>query len=180
MSVPRQFQANQFSPLPIFIAIAALLIGVFFTFDLYTSSMEKSEELQNAQKKSQDAGTSLTALNSLKAQATVMNSEVQKYIGEFREDKILESIFGLTGSGTQIEGISIDSGEKLTSGMSLVGINLTLQTETSDQLLQFLDRATDQNAPRRFLVKLVSFSYDSSTSNLPLTAIVQLGMYSIK
>ncbi len=93
---------------------------------------------------------------------------------------LLESIFALAGNGADIGSVSLDAGEILTSGMTLAGINITVDTANLDTLLKFIDRATGTDAKRRFLVKSLSFAYESAVTTSPITASIQLGAYTIK
>ena len=115
----------------------------------------------------------LASLNELEL-ASKNSTEAAKYIGSSRDDILFEQIFTLSGSGSEIGAVSIDSGELLTSGITLSGISLSLEASNLQSLLGFIDRATAENAQRRFLVKSLSFAYDRATANLPITVNVQL------
>ncbi len=97
-----------------------------------------------------------------------------------RDDLLLESVFALAGNGADIGSVSFDTGELLTSGLTLAGINITVDTENLDTLLKFIDRATGVDAKRRFLVKSLNFAYESAVTTAPITATIQLGAYTIK
>ncbi|MDD2745077.1 MAG: hypothetical protein PHU93_00930, partial [Candidatus Gracilibacteria bacterium] len=90
-----------------------------------------------------------------------------------------EKVFSTVGTDGKIASISISPGETLTSGLSLSSIQFSMDVDNISNLLSFLDRATSENAPQRFLVKSLGFAYSSSaTTNL--SAVITLGMYTIK
>lgn len=64
--------------------------------------------------------------------------------------------------------------------MTLVGASITVDATNLDTLLKFIDRATGIDAKRRFLVKSLSFAYESAVTTAPITASIQLGAYTIK
>jgi hypothetical protein len=117
--------------------------------------------------------TTLAHLNELDRESK-NSTEPAKYIGSSRDDILLEQIFTISGSGAEIGAVSIDAGELLTSGIVLSGISLSVEASNLQSLLEFIDRATAENSQRRFLVKSLSFAYDRSTANLPITATLQL------
>jgi hypothetical protein len=160
-------------------AIAALCIWFFVTYDLYASMASLGDEITTLKASKTAISTTLAGLNELDG-ASKNSTEASKYIGLSRDDILFEQIFTLSGSGSEIGAVSIDSGELLTSGITLAGISLSLEATNLQSLLEFLDRATAENAQRRFLVKSLSFAYDRATANLPITATVQLWAYTTK
>ncbi len=63
----------------IFAAILAVLIGIFFTYDIYNESLQKSEELTALRATSTSLTTTLDTLNTLKKSADT-SKESEKYI----------------------------------------------------------------------------------------------------
>ena len=171
--------SNKPSNYSLLAAAVAVIISIFFTYDLYSSSLQKSDELETLKVNEVTITETLNALNTLSASANA-SKDSQKYIWVARDDLILESIFSLSGTGVEIWSVALDSGELLTSGMTLAGINLTVDTTNLDTLLKFIDRATGVDAKRRFLIKSLNFAYESAATTTPITATIQLWAYTIK
>ena len=121
----------------------------------------------------------LASLNELEAESK-NSTEATRYIGSPQDDILFEQIFALSGFWSEIGAVSIDAGELLTSGITQSGISLALEANNLQSLLGFIDRATAADAPRRFLIKSLSFAYDRATANLPITATIQLWAYTNK
>lgn len=82
-------------------AVIAVLIGIFFTYDLYSSSLQKADELEALRVSEVSVTKTLDALNAFNITAN-SNTDSQKYIGIARDDILLESIFALSGTGIEI------------------------------------------------------------------------------
>lgn len=165
--------------LPVVIILVSLFVAFYFTLDAFQAYQSKWEEYASAIGDQKSVQNTLDTLNLVRDQTQAGKSEMQKYIQEFREDIIYEKVFSTVGSDGKIWAISIDSGEVLTSGLSLTNIQFTLDVEELSNLLAFLDRATDANGKQRFLVQSLSFPYSSSNTSL-ISATIRLGMYTIK
>lgn len=173
------FQKSQTSLYPAIIMVFALFVAALFTYDMFIEYQTKSESYALAQDEQIKAGKVLEELDAVKAKTQAQKADIQKYIQEFREDVIYEKVFSTVGTDGKIASISISPGETLTSGLSLSSIQFSMDVDNISNLLSFLDRATSENAPQRFLVKSLGFAYSSSaTTNL--SAVITLGMYTIK
>lgn len=176
-----RFQSSKNNILPIVLVLLGLFVGGFFTYDLYYSSVEKSSQLEEAKAVAQDKQQTLDGLNSLKQKAGSQEAQADamRYAGQYREDQILDSLFALAGSGVTIGSVSFTEGERLPVGISLATVNVSVQAATLDQFESFIDDLTSENAKRRYLIKSMSFPYDTSSS-LPISASLQLGLYYLK
>jgi hypothetical protein len=160
-------------------ALAAICIWFFVTYDLYANMSSLGDEITTLEASKATVNATLAHLNELETESK-SSTEPAKYIGSSRDDILLEQIFALSGSGADIGAVSIDSGELLTSGITLSGISLSVEASNLQSLLGFIDRATAESSQRRFLVKSLSFAYDRSAANLPITATLQLWAYTSK
>jgi hypothetical protein len=150
-----------------------------FTYDFFIEHQNKVEAYATAQSDQEKAGKILENLDKVKVESQKNSTELQKYIQEFREDVIYEKVFSLMGTDGKIGSISIDRGETLTSGLTLTNIQFSFESENLDNVLSFLDRATDATGKQRYLVK--SFAFPFASANVaPISASVSLGIYTIK
>lgn len=173
------FQDNRTSILPVIIILVSLFLAFAVTYDLFVEYQSKSEEYATAQTAQNEAGKTLERLDRVKSETQDGKSDIQKYIQEFREDTIYQKLFDTVGTDGKVGAVSIQSGEVLTSGLTLANVSFTLDVADMSNLLAFLDRATDENGKQRFLIKNISFPY-SSGNPANITASITLGMYTIK
>lgn len=180
-NTPARFQSSTGQVLPVLFVLIGFFIGGFFTYDLGYSMMDKSSVLEDTQHESAEKRKILDALGVIKQSANLPENQadIQKYAGQFREDQILESLFTVSGSGVAIGGITFQSGERLPSGISLGNVSITVQAESLTRFNALIDDLTSENAKRRYIVKGLSFPYDTSSS-APIAATLQLGLYYIK
>ena len=164
------FQDSRTSLLPVIVILVSLFVAFVFTYDMFVEYQAKGEEYATAKSAQEAAGKTLDRLDRIKVETAEGQSEIQKYIQEFREDIIYEKIFETVGTDGKIGSISITSGEVLTSGLTLANVNFTLDVADISNLLAFLDRATDENGKQRFLIKSVSFPYSTGeTTNMSVS-----------
>jgi len=179
MKTLQPFQQKKTPLLPVAIILVSLFVAFYFTYDVFQEYQSKWEEYATVIEEQKNMQKTLDALNLVRDQTQSGKSEIQKYIQEFREDIIYDKVFSTVGTDGKIWAISIDSGEMLTSGLSLANIQFTLDVQELSNLLAFLDRATDTNGQQRFLIQSLSFPYSSSNTSL-ISATIRLGMYTIK
>lgn len=173
------FQDNRTSLLPVIVILVSLFVAFVFTYDMFVAYQTKGEEYATAKSAQETAGKTLERLDQIKIETTEGQSEIQKYIQEFREDVIYEKIFETVGTDGKIGAISITAGEVLTSGLTLANVSFTLDVADISNLLAFLDRATDENGKQRFLIKSISFPYSTGEAT-NMSVAITLGMYTIK
>lgn len=105
-----------------------------------------------------------------------LQSNIERYAGDFREDTILDSLFA-TINGISIANISIAKGEKVPNGLSLANISLSLKAQDTNTLNNFLNYLTNSKTNKKsYIIKNLNFPLDT-TKNEPVSASLELGMY---
>jgi hypothetical protein len=173
--IPSRFQGSQSSLLPVLAILFAMIIGILFTYDLATGYLEKKSNLESAEARKIQVGTTLESLKALEASLSTpeAKAESERYAGVYREDQILSHLFETVGTGSTIGNISLSKGEKLPSGISLAALSVDVETPSLESFLSLLDRLVDENAKKRYLVKGLNFAYDTSNI-LPISTTLQL------
>lgn len=180
-NTPVRFQNSSGQFLPVLLVLIGFFVGGFFTYDLGYTMMDKSSVLEDIQHEAAEKRKTLDALGAIKQSADLPENQVdiQKYAGQFREDQILESLFAVSGSGVTIGAVSFQQGERLPSGISLGSVNISVQAENLTRFNSLIDDLTGENAKRRYMIKALSFPYDTNSAS-PIAATIQLGLYYIK
>lgn len=158
---------------------ASIIIGFFFTIDQGYSHIEKKDTLEATK---QELAEKKRALQKLQDTAkaiesdTVLQSDIERYAGAFREDTIFDSLFA-TINGINIASISISKGEKSPNGLSLASISLSLKAQDSNALNNFLNYLTNSKTGKKsYIIKSLTFPLDT-TKNDPISVNIELGMY---
>lgn len=160
----------------------AILIGFFLTKEQYYSYIEKSDSLSTVTKAAEEKKASHVKLQNLVKEITEnasLQSDIERYAGDFREDQIIDSLFTRI-NGVSIASISMSPGEKAPNGLSLANISLAFRADDLTSLTNFLEYLTTSKANKKsYIVKNISFPLDQS-KNEPISSSVELGMYYFK
>lgn len=174
-----RFETKKTPVIPAILIAISAFIGVFFTYGLVIDSLESASRIEDAKIKQAEVGKMLDTLSAFKEMSKKEESSGQKYIGQFREDLILEDIFKLIGEKAKIGAISLSPGEKLSSGLTLSNITVSIETQTLEDFLVILDTATGKGANQKYIIRSLSIPYESG-QDTSVSTTLQLGMYTIQ
>jgi hypothetical protein len=169
-------KANDKKAIIIALILGTLIIAAFFTQGAVSDYMEKNDAIAMTQEKLNVVNQDLAKLKEV--EMNLKNPEIsgnlKRYASEFREDDILENIFGNT-SGVNIQNVTIDKGQKTPNGLSLANISLALSVSSKEQLVAFLDYLTSPTNTKRYIIKSMNYPYDPMNPAGSVT--LELGMY---
>lgn len=163
----------------IVLLIGSIVIGFFFTMDQGYGYIEKKDTLEATKKEASEKKQSLQKL-----QATVQNietsvelqSDIERYAGDFREDVIFDSIF-TPAKGISIATVSLSKGEKMPNGLSLATISVSLKAQDTNVLGEFLNYLTKSEINKKsYIINSLTFPLDT-TKNEAVSVNMELAMY---
>lgn len=150
--------------LPAVFLAGAILLATFSAYpDFYALTAKKDEYAQVVKEKSEKSAT-LASLNAFKTQsaAPVFAADLARYASPFREDSVLSSLFS-GPVGVLPLSIGIDKGSKMPNGLSQGTVDLTLRVTSQSMLMRYFEYLTGTTGSKRYVIKSVSFPFDSSS-----------------
>lgn len=161
--------------------LLALTVAIltFFTYDqYYLLTAAKTEEREALAEKGR-ADSELAALKELqvRSQTPAMKADIERYAAPYREDAILSSLFP-SPRGNFAVSVTMAKGQKLPIGLSSTEVGLSVRSNDREAFLEYLRKATDATASKRYFIKRVSFPFDTKgDSSEAFNATVTFGLY---
>lgn len=163
----------------IFILMITIILIFSFSYNIYANYIKLNQELSNFKSKKLSLTTELNFLNEKKVQVN-NDKEIKKALSQFawdyREDLILNQIYK-NFDWIKVGNISLNKWQKLPNGLSMANITINLTAKNLTEFNKYLEYLTWESYNLRFIIKNVSFPFDSQNNNLSFQASINLGMY---
>lgn len=172
-------EKNKKQIISLVLLVLSIIIGFFFTIDQGYSYIEKKDTLETSKKEVSEKKWDLERLQNMAKNIendVELQSDIERYAGDFREDTILDSLFA-TINGISIANISMAKWEKVPNGLSLANISLSFKAQDTNTLNNFLNYLTNSKTNKKsYIIKNLNFPLDT-TKNEPVSASLELSMY---
>lgn len=172
------YENNKKSMYASILLVVTVIIAFFFTKSLYTDNIEASTNLELSNNQATELKTKLDELTTIKesiAKDEKTKKDIAWFGSSFREDKIIDSIFA-SKDGIAINDISIEKWSKLPNWLMMWNISLNIEANKLDLLNKYLKYLSSNENNIKYVIKSVTFPFDSRT-DLPVTASINLWMY---
>lgn len=164
--------------LPAILLAAAILVSAFFAYPDYYALTGKRDEYAQAVQERDARSKELSELDALKTKASepAFAQDLERYAGPYREDAVIESLFAGTTNSVLPISVGLDRGSKLPSGLSQGSVELGLRVGNQAALLRYVTYLTSEQAKKRFVIKSMSFPFDSTSPKIePFSVSISLG-----
>ncbi len=172
------YENNKKSMYASILLIIAVIVAFFFTKNLYFANIEATTNLELSNTQSSELKTKLDELTTIKeniAKDEKTKKDIAWFGSSFREDKIIDSIFG-SKDGIAINDVSIDKWSKLPNWLMMWNISINIEANKLDLLNKYLKYLSSNENNIKYVIKNVAFPFDSRT-DLPVSASINLWMY---
>ncbi len=178
-TTPQDKEKNQKQMISLVLIILSILIGFFFTMDQGYGYIEKKDALETSKKEMNEKKQALEKLQDMTKNIESnadLQSDIERYGSEFREDSIINSLFTPI-NGVNIANISMTKGEKTPNGLSIATISLSIKVQDIISLNNYLEFLTESKINKKsYIIKSLNFPLDT-TKDEPVSATLELGMY---
>lgn len=159
--------------------IITILILFFITSDLYSSYIQVQEEKTLTDSKLSFLKAELNSMNDKKMKVKNdwnVSKLISQFASQYREDVILNQLYKKF-DWTSVDSISMDKWQKLPNWLSMADILITVSAKNVTELKKYLDYLTWDDSEIRFVIKSISFPFNSFDTNSPTQASISLWMY---
>ena len=162
-----------YSGLVLFLSIA---IGLFWTMDQYSQYMAKSEERDTLEMKAKSLRSELDVLNNKEKELDKDENTkraVRQYASKYMENQILDQIYRKI-DGILVHEISMTAGQKLSNGLSLANISISVDARNINFLNDYINYLTSDKNEVRFKINTLSFPLKTENPDTSVTASIGL------
>lgn len=147
--------------IPFLILFASLFIFVFFTLDFYSTLQVNLDQKSTLESQFAEKNKQKSDLEAIKKQVeSGKNSEVDKFVFEFKEDELIQYIYDFAQANESymsIKQVTFEEGKQNEYGFKEGRIQIDTRMGGEEIMMKFLDFLTSEDSKYSFFID--SFNY---------------------